>query len=146
MKTLIGTQVNLDDMPYYGLANAKVGGCDCVVSQTGFSGEAGYEIYLRDATIHAEVFWNAILDAGKKHELMVTAPPHCRRIQAGILSWGQDMDNQHNPFQCNLGYQVSLSVSVSGIKSATTLGAMLWKKLKRTWRRVKNLTACNWSD
>ena len=76
MKTLIGTQVNLDDMPYYGLANAKVGGCDCVVSQTGFSGEAGYEIYLRDATIHAEVFWNAILDAGKS---MNSWLPH-RRI------------------------------------------------------------------
>ena len=40
---------------------------------------------------------------------MVIAPAHHRRIQAGILSWGQDMDQQHNPFQCNLGYQVSLS-------------------------------------
>ena len=41
-------------------------------------------------------------EAGKKHNLMVIAPAHHRRIQAGILSWGQDMDNQHNPFQCNL--------------------------------------------
>ena len=130
MKTLIGTQVNLDDMPYYGLANAKVGGCDCVVSQTGFSGEAGYEIYLRDATIHAEVFWNAILDAGKKHELMVTAPPHCRRIQAGILSWGQDMDNQHNPFQCNLGYQVSLSGVGEWNKIGDYIGRNALEKIK----------------
>jgi len=43
------------------------------------------------------------------HKLMVIAPAHHRRIQAGILSWGQDMDQEHNPFQCNLGYQVSLS-------------------------------------
>ena len=53
--------------------------------------------------------WNAVLKAGKKHKLRVIAPAHHRRIQAGILSWGQDMDMQHNPFQCNLGYQVSLS-------------------------------------
>ena len=53
--------------------------------------------------------WNAVLEAGKKHSLMVIAPAHHRRIQAGILSWGQDMDQQHNPFQCNLGYQVCLS-------------------------------------
>ncbi|WOV92158.1 MAG: hypothetical protein R1F54_04885 [Candidatus Zeuxoniibacter abyssi] len=133
-------------MPYYGLANAKVGGCDCVVSQTGFSGEAGYEIYLRDATIHAEVFWNAILDAGKKHELMVTAPPHCRRIQAGYYRGGRIWTINTTPFNAIWVIKCRYRVSVSGIKSATTLGAMLWKKLKRTWRRVKNLTACNWSD
>ena len=40
------------------------------------------------------------------------------------------MDNQHNPFQCNLGYQVSLSGVVSGIKSATTLAQCFWKKFK----------------
>ena len=53
--------------------------------------------------------WNAVLKAGKKHKLMVIAPAHHRRIQAGILSWGQDMDHEHNPFQCNLGYQVSVA-------------------------------------
>ena len=37
---------------------------------------------------------------------MVTAPAHHRRIAAGILSWGQDMDQETLPFQCNLGYQV----------------------------------------
>ena len=40
---LIGDQVDLDNMPFYGLAEAKVGGRS-VISQSGFSGEAGYEI------------------------------------------------------------------------------------------------------
>lgn len=130
MKDLVGNQVDLDAMPYYGLANAVVGGCDCVISQTGFSGEAGHEIYLKDATLHAEKFWNAILQAGKKHQLMVTAPPHCRRIQAGILSWGQDMDNQHNPFQCNLGYQVSLSAVGEWKKQGDYIGRQALEQIK----------------
>lgn len=109
MKDLVGHQVDMDRIPFYGLAEVQIAGHDCVISQTGFSGEAGYEVYLRDATLHAEDVWYAILETGKKHSLMVTAPSHCRRIQAGILSWGQDMDSQYNPFQCNLGYQVSLS-------------------------------------
>ena len=29
-----------------------------------------------------------------------------RRIAAGILSWGQDIDSETLPFQCNLAYQV----------------------------------------
>ena len=109
MKDLLGDQVDLDNMPFYGLAEVKVAGRSCVISQSGFSGEAGYEIYLRNATMYAEDMWNAVLEAGKKHNLMVIAPAHHRRIQAGILSWGQDMDTEHNPYQCNLGYQVSLS-------------------------------------
>ena len=50
--------------------------------------------------------WEAVLAAGRAHNLMVIAPGHQRRIAAGILSWGQDLDHETNPFQCNLGYQV----------------------------------------
>ena len=101
---LVGDAIK--DVPVYGLLEAKVGGRDVVISQSGFSGEKGYEIYLRDATLYAEDMWYAVLEAGKKHNLMVIAPAHHRRIAAGILSWGQDLDAETLPFQCNLGYQV----------------------------------------
>ena len=94
------------DVPFYGLMEGQVGGRDVVVSQTGFTGEKGYEIYLKDATLHAEDMWYAVLEAGERHNLKVIAPAHHRRIAAGILSWGQDMDQETLPFQCNLGYQV----------------------------------------
>ena len=38
--------------------------------------------------------------------MMVIAPAHHRRVAAGILSRGQDMDAETLPFQVNLGYQV----------------------------------------
>jgi len=104
MVDLVGEGVR--DIPYYGILEAEIAGCPVVVSQSGFSGEKGYEIYLRDATLHAEKLWRAVLDAGEPHRLMVTAPGHQRRIQAGILSWGQDIDHETVPFQCNLAYQV----------------------------------------
>jgi aminomethyltransferase len=104
MADLVGDAVR--DIPYYGLMEAKVGGRDCIISQTGFTGEKGYEIYLRNATLYADDMWNAVLEAGKKHNLRVIAPAHHRRIAAGILSWGQDLDSETYPFQCNLGYQV----------------------------------------
>jgi glycine cleavage system aminomethyltransferase T len=129
MKDLCGDQVDFDNMPFYGLAEVKVGGRSCVISQSGFSGEAGYEIYLREATKYADDMWNAVLAAGKKHSLMVIAPAHHRRIQAGILSWGQDMDQQHNPFQCNLGYQVSLSGKGEWNKKADYVGKAALEKM-----------------
>ena len=104
MVDLFGERVR--DIPYYGLMEGEVAGRPVVVSQTGFTGEKGYEIYLRDATLYAEDLWDALLKAGERHQLMVIAPAHHRRIAAGILSWGQDMDLETLPFQCNLGYQV----------------------------------------
>lgn len=96
----------VSDLPFYGLMRARVAGRDVIISQTGFSGEKGYEIYLYDATLYAEDLWDALLEVGKRHELMVIAPAHHRRIAAGILSWGQDIDQETLPFQCNLAYQV----------------------------------------
>ena len=137
MNDLCGDHVDFENVPFYGLAEAKVGGKSCVISQTGFSGESGYEIYLRDATLNAEYMWNAVLKAGEKHNLMVIAPAHHRRIQAGILSWGQDMDQQHNPFQCNLGYQVSLSGKGEWNKKGDYIGKKALEKMKSDLKEGK---------
>lgn len=94
------------EIPYYGLMEAEVNGCPVLVSQTGFSGEKGFEIYVRDAMENAEAVWDPVLESVKDHGGMQVAPAHHRRIAAGILSWGQDMDHETSPFQVNLAYQV----------------------------------------
>ena len=104
MAKLAGEKVR--DIPYYGLMETQIGGVEVVISQTGFSGEKGYEIYVRQAHENAELVWNAALVGGKEFGLQVVAPAHHRRIAAGILSWGQDMDFETSPFQVNLSYQV----------------------------------------
>jgi aminomethyltransferase len=104
MESLIGDAV--EDVPYYGLLEATVGGVPVLVSQTGFSGEAGFEIYVREATKNAEAVWNPVLETVKAHGGAATGISHQRRIAAGIMSLGQDMDHETSPFQVNLGYQV----------------------------------------
>lgn len=104
MVDLLGEE--LRDVPYYGMMEATIGGAPVVISQTGFSGEKGYEVYVRDASRNAETVWYAIRGTGARYGLRVIAPGHHRRIAAGILSWGQDMDVETSPFQVNLAYQV----------------------------------------
>jgi len=81
---------------------------DVMVTASGFSTELGYEIYLRGATRHAESMWNTMLEKGKPHNLKVIAPGHHRRIEAGLMSYGQDIDIEVNPYECGLGWQVDL--------------------------------------
>ena len=104
MVDVVGEEVK--ETPYYGLMEAEVNGCPVLVSQTGFSGEKGFEIYVRDAMENAEAVWDPVLETVKEHGGMQIAPGHHRRIAAGILSWGQDLDHETSPFQVNLGYQV----------------------------------------
>jgi aminomethyltransferase len=112
----------LADLPSYGLAEGEVAGHSVIISQTGFTGEKGYEIYLRDATLHADDMWNAVLEAGRPHNLKVIAPAHHRRVAAGILSWGQDMDVETLPFQVNLAYQVPRKKAAEYIGKAALEG------------------------
>jgi len=107
MADLFGEEVK--KMKYYDLMHAEIAGCKCVISASGFSTELGYEIYLYDAHKNAEKMWRAVLKAGEKHNLKVIAPGHHRRIEAGILSHGADMDPETNPYECGLGWQVDLT-------------------------------------
>lgn len=95
-------------MRYYGLMEAEFDGMSVVISRTGFSGEIGYEVYLRDATIHADKFWDGMKAAGEPYNLMVIAPSHIRRLEAGIHSFGQDMDIETSPFEVGLDWQIDL--------------------------------------
>ncbi len=96
----------VDDIPYYGLLESTIGGVPVLVSQTGYSGEAGFEIYVREATANAEAVWEPALETVKAHGGAATAISHQRRIAAGIMSLGQDMDHETSPFQINFGFHV----------------------------------------
>jgi aminomethyltransferase len=105
MADLFGADSAVTKMKYYDCIWAKINGVDCVVTATGFSTELGYEIYLKDATANAEKMWNYILEKGEAHNLKVIAPGHHRRIEAGLMSYGADIDIEINPFECGLGWQ-----------------------------------------
>ena len=104
LASIVGDE--LRKMPYYGLLETTIAGKPVLISQSGFTGEKGYEVYVRDATLNAEEVWYGLRGPGAAYGLRVIAPAHHRRIAAGILSWGQDMDFETSPFQLNLGYQI----------------------------------------
>ncbi|MDE2991653.1 MAG: aminomethyl transferase family protein [Chloroflexota bacterium] len=107
MEKVFGPQVR--QIPYYGLLHATLNGHAVTISRTGFSAEIGFEIYLHDAMRHADDVWPHILEQGAEFNLRVIAPSHIRRLEAGILSYGQDLDIENNPYEVRLGWQVDLT-------------------------------------
>ena len=69
------------EIPYYYLHRYELDGMNVLVSRTGYTGELGYEIYLHEASRKGEKLWDAVLEAGKPHDLAVIGPCHIRRIE-----------------------------------------------------------------
>jgi aminomethyltransferase len=105
---------------------------DVVVSRTGYTGEVGYEIYLRTASRDGMKFWDTVLEAGKPHNLAVIGPSQIRRVEAGILSYGSDIALDNNPYS-NLHflnpYEVGLEYTVELDQEAEFIGKEALKRI-----------------
>ena len=117
------------DVGYYYTVERELAGMDVVVSRTGFSGEVGYEIYLRDASRNGAKLWNAVLEAGRPHDIKVIAPCHIRRIEGGFLSWGNDIWYDTNPFEVGYGFEETWMVDLE--QQADFVGKAALMRIKR---------------
>jgi glycine cleavage system aminomethyltransferase T len=121
------------DIPYYFMRRFEVDGMKVLVSRTGYTGELGYEIYLNDATQHAAKLWDAVLEAGKPHDLTVIGPCHIRRIEGGILALGADMWYDTNPYEVGMGYDWMVDLE----QGADFIGKETLARIKREGPRRK---------
>jgi aminomethyltransferase len=116
MKALFGEEIST--LRYFFLRELELDGIPLVVSRTGWSGELGYEIYLRDAS-RGDELWERIMAAGKPFGLRAGHTSTIRRIEAGMLSYHADMDIHTNPFELGLDRLVDLDMPDNFIGKAT---------------------------
>ena len=94
-------------LKYYHLKETTLDGIPLVVSRTGWSGELGYELYLRDGQ-YGEQLWERIMDAGKPYNIAPTTPSTLRSIEGGLLSYVSDITLDDNPYVIGMGKFVDL--------------------------------------
>ena len=115
MKALFGEEIST--LRYFWLQELELDGIPLVVSRTGWSGELGYELYLRDAS-RGDELWERIMAAGKPSGLRAGHTSTIRRIEAGMLSYHADMDIGTNPFELGLDRLVDLDMDPAFIGKA----------------------------
>ena len=94
-------------MKYYYLKETTLDGIPLVVSRTGWSGELGYELYLRDSQ-YGDQLWERVMEAGEPYGIKPTAPNSIRSIEGGLLSYVSDMTLNDNPFVIGMDKFVNL--------------------------------------
>lgn len=83
-------------------------GQSVLISRTGYTGEDGFEIYASPASIL--LIWQSLLSEGEA-ENIIPCGLGCRdtlRFQAGLPLYGNELSEQINPFEANLGMFVTL--------------------------------------
>ena len=108
---------------YYWFLETKLDGIPVIVTRTGWTGEVGFEVYLRDGS-RGDELWERIMAAGKPHNIRPTGPSDIRRVEAGILNWGADMTAANNV------YEVGLDYLVDDGKGADYIGRDALKRIK----------------
>ena len=99
------TETNLSEIPYYHFVVGSVAGeNDVIISNTGYTGSGGFEIYFKNEA--AENLWNAILEAGKEDGMIPCglAARDTLRLEKGFCLYGNDIDDTTSPIEAGLGW------------------------------------------
>ncbi|MEL6809427.1 MAG: glycine cleavage T C-terminal barrel domain-containing protein, partial [Pseudomonadota bacterium] len=75
---------------------------DLAIARSGYSKQGGFEIYV-DGTEIGMPLWNALFEAGQDLNVRAGCPNGIERIEAGLLSYGNDMTDDNTPHECGLG-------------------------------------------
>jgi aminomethyltransferase len=93
-----------ESLGYFHAATFDLGGQNLLVSRTGWTGELGFEVYTNGTATDCDALWDHLMEAGASHGMVFSALESMaiRRLEAGILDYGTDMDRTMTPFEAGL--------------------------------------------
>ena len=99
------TEVELSSMPYYSFKTGTMAGIDdIIISNTGYTGAGGFELYVWNKD--AKALWEAVFEAGKEFDI-IPCGLGCRdtlRLEKGFCLYGNDIDDTTSPIEAGLGW------------------------------------------
>lgn len=99
------TPTDLSTIKYYHFTVGEFAGVpDVIMSNTGYTGAGGFEIYV--GSKHAEKIWNAIFEAGKEYGIkpIGLGARDTLRLEMGFCLYGNDIDDTTSPLEGGLGW------------------------------------------
>jgi aminomethyltransferase len=99
------TNVDLGAIKYYHFVKAEFAGVpDVILSNTGYTGAGGFEIYIDKK--FAEEVWNKIFEAGKEFDIkpIGLGARDTLRLEMGFCLYGNDIDDTTSPIEGGLGW------------------------------------------
>ena len=121
MEKVFGEKIT--KLKFFGFDYFDFKGTQHLVAQSGWSKQGGYEIYVENTKSGLELY-DYLFEVGKEFNVKPGCPNLIERIESALLSYGNDMDNNDNPFECGFDKFVNLASDID------FLGKAKLKKIK----------------
>ena len=125
------TDINLSDIPYYSFKRGLFNGEEnVVISNTGYTGAGGFEIYFPNAS--ADKMWDAIFAAGAEFGIkpIGLGARDTLRLEMGFCLYGNDINDTTSPIEAGLGWITKFT------KEFTNKAALLEQKEKGVFQKL----------
>ena len=109
MRKVFGEEIS--KLKFFNFNYFKFEDTDFMISKSGFSKQGGYEIYVENSSSGLKLY-DYIIKIGNEFNLKPGCPNVIERIEGALLSYGNDMDNSDNPFECGLDKYVNLESNI----------------------------------
>ena len=102
------TKVNLSDLEYYTFTHAEVSEINnVIISRTGYTGELGYELYVKNKYVLK--LWQDLFLNDKNLKPIGLAARNTLRLEKGFCLYGNDINDSTSPLEAGLGWITNLS-------------------------------------
>lgn len=109
---------SLDQLKFFWMINTKIGDCNVLISRTGYTGDLGYELWIKPKD--SLTVWDTLIEEGKPYGITPTGLQalDIARIEAGLILLDVDyISSRHaliesrksSPFELGLGWTVKMN-------------------------------------
>lgn len=101
-----------DQSEFFSIKRAEIFNINLFVSRTGYTGEDGFEILVRNE--FSQFLWNHILEEGKEFGLkpIGLGARDTLRLEAALHLYGNDLDEETSPIEAGLTWSVSKTKTI----------------------------------
>jgi dimethylsulfoniopropionate demethylase len=121
MEKIFGESIK--ELKFFGFDFFTFKGVKHLIARSGWSKQGGFEIYVENTKSGLDLY-DYLFEVGKDFNVKPGCPNLIERIESGLLSYGNDFDNNDNPFECGFEKYVNLDSDI------VFLGKEKLKKIK----------------
>jgi len=102
------TDTDLHDIKFFGCQYINIGGVNCIISHTGYTGELGYELQITPAKDAKEIFMK-ILDAGKEYDIkpIGLGARDTLRLEKSFILAGNEFKGGRTPLEAVMSWTIN---------------------------------------
>ena len=110
MEKIFGKKIK--DLKFFGFNYFEFNGAKHLIARSGWSKQGGFEVYVENTKSGLELY-DQLFELGKDFNVKPGCPNLIERIESGLLSYGNDFDNNDNPFECGFDKYINLDSNVN---------------------------------